>query len=55
MPNDMKTHVEEMNRLYKFYGSLPGQTVTPINADREPSEVLMDALRVLETPQAVAA
>lgn len=53
--DDLKGHVEAMNRLYNFYGSLPGQTVTPLNGDHAPEEVLEDALRVLETPQAVVA
>ncbi len=48
-------YIEEMDQLYRLYGTVPGQTVTPVNADRTAAQVLMDALHVLENRQAIAA
>ena len=48
-------YIAEMDHLYNLYGTLPGQTVTPINADNPPTQVLADVLHVLEARQAIAA
>lgn len=42
--------IEEINQWFDFYGTLPGQTVIPINADAPFEEVLSEALSIINHP-----
>lgn len=47
---DMRAYVEELNQLFDFYGSLPGQMVVKVNANNHLKQVFQDTLHII-TPE----